>query len=127
MAKINYGQEKYVLSWRLVCGYIISPINLASHKFGLDHYVYVRGRGYYWRKRKAMTENKLTIADLARHIGKKAVWTSENGMKFEVEILNVEIFYGSAHFTIRPVAGEGQARVRDALEIKNIVPMHECN
>ena len=63
-------------------------------------------------------EKKLTIVALTKNIGKKAIWTSENGMKFEVQVVNVEIFYGSAHYTVTPVAGSGQARVRDGLEIK---------
>lgn len=61
--------------------------------------------------------SKITIADLAQHIGKKAIWTAHNGLKFEVEIKNVEIFYGSPHYIIQPIAGEGQARVRDSLVI----------
>lgn len=62
-------------------------------------------------------ETKLTIADLAKNIGQVAQWKT-NGMIFDVTIMNVEIFYGSPHYTVQPVAGSGQARVRDGLEIK---------
>lgn len=65
---------------------------------------------------------KLTIIELAKDIGKKGIWTfkSRSGgeMRVEVEIKNVEIAYGSGHYTIAPVAGEGQIRVRTGLQIK---------
>lgn len=62
-------------------------------------------------------ENKITISELSKAVGKKAIWTAKNGLKFEVQIMNVKITYGSAHFWVVPVAGSGQARVRDDLEI----------
>ena len=65
-----------------------------------------------------MMETNLTIVELGKNIGKKALWTAKNGLQFEVEIINVEIFWGAAHYIIKPVAGNGQARVRDGLEIK---------
>ena len=72
-----------------------------------------------------MTENKNTIVELAKSIGRKALWTVDirkskgrfETIKFEVEIKDVEMFYGVPHYTITPVAGSGQARVRDGLEI----------
>ena len=67
---------------------------------------------------KSLMENKLTIAELAKNIGKKAIWSAKNGLKFEVEIKNVEIFEGARKYSVAPVAGSGQARVRDALEIQ---------
>ena len=69
-----------------------------------------------------METKKITIVDLAKHIGKKATWTwtARGGkeLKFEVEIKNIEMLYGAPHYTISPVAGSGQARIRDGLEIK---------
>lgn len=65
---------------------------------------------------------KLTIIELAKDIGKRGYWVfkSRSGgeMRVEVEIKNVVIAYGSAHYTIAPVAGEGQIRVRTGLQIK---------
>lgn len=65
---------------------------------------------------------KLTIIELAKDIGKRGIWTfrsrSSGEMRVEVEIKNVVIAYGSAHYTIAPVAGSGQIRVREGLEIK---------
>lgn len=66
-------------------------------------------------------EKKITIHDLAKNIGKKGIWTwtARNGavLQFEVEIRNVEMIYGAPHYTIAPVAGTGEARVRDAIKI----------
>lgn len=66
---------------------------------------------------------KLSIVDLAPHIGRRAWWTittrAGSEVKVEVVIKNVEIIYGSPCYTIEPVSGSGQARVRDSIEIIN--------
>lgn len=66
--------------------------------------------------------NKNTIIELSKNIGKKALWTwtarGGSQLRFEVEIKDIEMFYGAPHYTIAPVAGSGQARVRNDLEIK---------
>lgn len=69
-----------------------------------------------------MAKNKLDITDLAKDIGKSAILTLVTGKKYElkipVSIKNVEIIYGAPQYTIEPIGGSGQARVRDNLEIQ---------
>ena len=58
-----------------------------------------------------------TVSALSANIGKRAVWSAQNGLFFEVVIKDVEVFYGNPHYMVAPVAGTGLARVRDHLKI----------
>ncbi len=66
-----------------------------------------------------MTNEKLTVAELSKNIGKKALWQPKSAgvgvIKFEVIVKDVEILFGAPHYVIIPVAGVGQTRVRDFL------------
>lgn len=59
---------------------------------------------------------KTNTADLMKQIGKKAIW-SVNGLKVEVTIKDIEVFYGMLYYMISPVAGTGLTRVRDNISI----------
>ena len=62
------------------------------------------------------TKNKM-IESVKKNIGKQALWTAKNGLKFFVQIIDAQIHYGVAHYIVKPVAGDGRARVRDYLVI----------
>lgn len=61
------------------------------------------------------------ILDIAPNIGKEAMWTVNMRGKYKVGIKviikNAEIIYGRPHYTVEPVSGSGQVRLRDDLEI----------
>lgn len=63
-----------------------------------------------------MDKPKTNTAELAKHIGKKAIWHTKS-LYFEVIIKDVEVFYGMPYYMISPVAGTGISRVRDDLRI----------
>lgn len=71
---------------------------------------------------QSLINMKLSITDLAQDIGKKALFTvtlGKAGYKIRVPVVikNVEILYGKPHYVVEPEGGQGQARVRDNLEI----------
>lgn len=49
----------------------------------------------------------MSVRELARMIGKKALWKAGT-MAIEVEILDVRIVYGRVQYLIRPVSGSGE-------------------
>lgn len=60
---------------------------------------------------------KITLADLRLLVGKKAHLRHPSGIKFEITILNVEMHYGRPFYIISPVAGTGQTRLRENIEM----------
>ena len=64
---------------------------------------------------------KLTIVDYSKNIGKQGLLTITLAKIYKIKVLvdikNVEILYGHPCYTVQPVGGEGQARVREGLEI----------
>ena len=70
---------------------------------------------------KNMSE-KQTLVDYAKNIGKQGLLTITLGKIYDIQVLvdikNVEILYGKPCYTVQPVGGSGQARVRENLEIQ---------
>ena len=62
-------------------------------------------------------ENKTTVSELSKNLGKKAVWTAPNGLKIGVKIMDVEVHYGMPYYKITPLNGDGLATVRDHIRI----------
>lgn len=63
--------------------------------------------------------------ELSKQIGKKAIWSPnyktipnlDGNLKIEVEIINIDLFAGIPVYTVKPISGSGQARVRDNIEV----------
>lgn len=64
---------------------------------------------------------KQTLVDYAKNIGKQGLLTITLAKIYKIRVLvdikNVEILYGHPCYTVSFVGGEGQARVREGLEI----------
>ena len=61
---------------------------------------------------------KQSVSELNKNIGKKAIWTAPNGLKFGVKIMDVKLFYGMPYYVVTPINGEGTATVRDNIAIQ---------
>lgn len=55
------------------------------------------------------------LVEEAKKIGSTALWQAKNGLSIEVKILDVRMAFGKPHYIVAPVAGSGQARIRDDL------------
>ncbi len=62
------------------------------------------------------------ITELSKDIGKRALWSpatdGKGEIKFEVVIKEIELKFGNPYYTIIPVSGQGEVRVRERLEIQ---------